>query len=754
LSDYTIQTLSIADPDLAAWLKAQLDRKKIPPGREDLARAVQEIIWGLSVEGSFGKAVARGYADLAPGTDLPQIARYFDLVKEAGENGPTLGKIMAVALVPVLKQGDPLFLDRFLNTTRTMLSKGSYTLQDPLNTLSSLLILGDDASGAAFLDLLEETFSNALTYNRSKQLSNHLSRVVLSFSRERAAWQISELRRVIETDVRLTEPFVESLGKGLDLLDREALELFVSKGLERYRQDQTLGRKFLSLESKLGIDTYLDLQRTASLFQDMPRLSRYLRARTGLSLAVRPLSILPGALRTEGGSEPLALSDGKFIYLPDEVGMFPVKEENKTFYKVLLGLEAGYYEFHTFDSDLQKFLAQHPGVNPFPAIEKNGGTAERSPRDRSDLESFFRFFPNSGLSSDLFTLFEHGRIRTLLRIFYPGFFKMALPFLEEAVRTMIKEKKGAGPLFALYTRIAIGPMPEIDSLANDPGHLIEEVADLFKEKIEQDPGVDTCAELVFCSYQKMADLTGKNAASGSALQTPFNRKPRPDLFLGSFQEYDRMARKIVHQIRQQGLTAYGSDIRKHLIAHGGTISTDEISTIVLHAQNRDRSGGGVGQRPADLSFLDLSGILGDSTGMAMLEKGGDFPIFRYHEWDTHLGDFLKDHVLVREKPITGIADDFFVRALNRHKGLVKKIRYSFELLKPEGLIILRKWLEGDEFDYRELLNFAVDKKSRHHAVRTPVYQASQKGSGCLCPASRGSLPVYGKQGGRHGQNCS
>ncbi|MCD6224150.1 MAG: VWA domain-containing protein, partial [Deltaproteobacteria bacterium] len=34
-----------------------------------------------------------------------------------------------------------------------------------------------------------------------------------------------------------------------------------------------------------------------------------------------------------------------------------------------------------------------------------------------------------------------------------------------------------------------------------------------------------------------------------------------------------------------------------------------------------------------------------------------------------------------------------------------------ELLKPESLKILRQWIEGDEFDYRALLDFAIDKKA-------------------------------------------
>jgi nitric oxide reductase activation protein len=38
------------------------------------------------------------------------------------------------------------------------------------------------------------------------------------------------------------------------------------------------------------------------------------------------------------------------------------------------------------------------------------------------------------------------------------------------------------------------------------------------------------------------------------------------------------------------------------------------------------------------------------------------------------------------------------------------VRHCFELLKPEGLKLLRRWVEGDEFDYRAMLDFAIDRK--------------------------------------------
>ena len=58
-----------------------------------------------------------------------------------------------------------------------------------------------------------------------------------------------------------------------------------------------------------------------------------------------------------------------------------------------------------------------------------------------------------------------------------------------------------------------------------------------------------------------------------------------------------------------------------------------------------------------------------------------------------------------------LSGDFYTRTLKQHQGLVQNIRYAFELLRPEGLIRLRQWVEGDEFDYRALLEFVMDKKA-------------------------------------------
>ena len=71
---------------------------------------------------------------------------------------------------------------------------------------------------------------------------------------------------------------------------------------------------------------------------------------------------------------------------------------------------------------------------------------------------------------------------------------------------------------------------------------------------------------------------------------------------------------------------------------------------------------------------------------------------RHPEWDCNVGDYLEDYVRVVDNRIQGCEGDFYSRTLERHAGLVKRIRYAFELLRPEGLAILRQWTEGDQFD--------------------------------------------------------
>ncbi len=710
-----IEQLSIADPDLAKMVQTGLMGKKELPAGDIPAFIVDDIIWALSQEISFGWTVATGYVDLAGVVDENWLKKYQGLVRKAGKSGPTLGKIMATSLVPIILHKDQVLLDHFLKTTQTMLAKGTYTLTTPLGSLSNILNSGDRKAGRAFLALMQVTFIQDLSYNQSRVLSNILPKAVDALSSKKRTWQIRELSRIIQTDFRLAEPFLDSLKKGLDLLDQKALVLFVSKGLEKFRHNRKLGKKFLALESKLGLDTFQSLQLAVSLAQVRQRLGRYLQARTGLSLAIRPLSSLSKAVFKAGTSSPTVVSDGKFIYLPDEMGIYPTKEENITLYKMFVRLEIGYYEFHTYDFDLSRAV-ERLGHNNMLSLGFSDDDFPGSNRDISDLERFFNLFPDPKLASDLFTIFEHGRIRSLFTKYYPGIIKQAFPILQKEAQRLLQEKNAIDPLFWLYMSIAL------DSVAEKPAGLkiqtesyLYDLPRAFEDKIKMDPFVETCAEFVFFSYKDMENLI-HNMAGGSrtdfGLQTPFNRRLRPDLFFLCFQKYEVMAKKLKQQLKKKGIKVYQSDLTRHLREQEGSIEEEDIKTIILMAQDQEKTEKEDKQKNSiDLSFLDLEEILEKKETDRPESMDSPYPVFRYHEWDSHFGDYLQDHVLIHEKNVPGQAGDFFLQTLKHHKGLVKKIRYSFELLKPQNLTILRKWLEGDEFDYRALLDYAIDKKA-------------------------------------------
>jgi hypothetical protein len=209
-----IKQLDMADPDLAAEVKTLLAQKAVSVSDEDLVILTEEALWGLSLEISFGRSVARGYADLIGETSSENFNRYRKLIRHFGQKGPTLGRIMAEHLVPVFKYGDHLLLNRLLQTLKIMQDKGTYTLKDPLETLSELLHQKDLDSAFAYVDLLGDTFSVNMSYVQCQNFAYTVPRAIRSFSLSRRSWQIKQLHRVIKADHRLFDPFCKAWEKG------------------------------------------------------------------------------------------------------------------------------------------------------------------------------------------------------------------------------------------------------------------------------------------------------------------------------------------------------------------------------------------------------------------------------------------------------------------------------------------------------------------------------------------------------------
>ncbi len=712
----TLKQLNLADPELFQAVKTSLEHKAVSVSKEDVVILVEETLWALSVEISFGQSVAKGYADLIGEASSENFYRYRELIRRFGHKGPTLGRIMAEHLVPVLKHGDSNFLKRFLKTLMIMESKGTYTLKDPLDELSKLLNEKDFDSACAYIDLLGDTFSGEMSYVQCQNFAYNIPRAIRSFSVSRRTWQIKQLHRVIKADHRLFDPFLLGMKKGLYLLSQDALDDFVSLTLNKLNQRFKLAAKFLSLESKLGIDTYSDMQVTVPLSEVRQQLNNYLQARTSLSISVKSLSNLPDSMCKAHGQETFVCSDGKFIYLPDEISKFFTKDENKKLYKCLTRLEAGLYEFGTFDFDLEKATEK---CLRFEGIKDQGCELNSFLNNEhiSDLKRFFLLFPVPELADDLFTTFEHGRIRLLLNWQYPGLIRQTLPVLQQEALDIIKQKEHPDAVFLLYLKIALNvTIHKYVDLDKKTAAFIKQMEKQFKTATAVDHTVETCAELVTIAFPCVDMLLNASGQPDklekiyTPMRTPFGWRVRSDLFLMSHLNFEQMAAKLNAQLASKGYKVYKSDIRRKLIANKGIISHEDIKSILLNNQNTKNKNVSKREISIDLSWLDLS-QLHSSRALTPLISDDNGPVFWYKEWDCNLNDYLSTHTRVLDKSMPEFSDDFYISTLKQHQRLVQNIRYAFELLRPEGLIRLRQWVEGDEFDYRALLDFAIDKKA-------------------------------------------
>ena len=716
-----LETLESLDPTIATSVKEVLEKADPPIKVESVGLLVEDTLWGIEREESFGRAIASGYLKLFDASKVDLLIRYRNVIREGGQRGNTVGRLLAIHFVPVLIHGGLAMVELFLTAVSAMENKGTYTLLHPLEALTELFNSGDRKSAAVFLELLLTAYSAELNYNQCQHLSRSLPKAAREFVPSKRFWQLNQLLRVLQTDVHLCDDFLSGMNNGLHLLSPTTLSKFVTSALEIAKQNSQSAQRFISLESEKGFQIFSEFQVAVSLKDMQPQLNRYLRARTGRPLSVRPSSTVSDVLpiQTEGLME--TCSDGRFIYLPDEIALFEDKNKNADLYKCLLRFEIGCYEFDTFNFDIDRLrdrylnhqlsFSRHKPSDP-------SGFFNFSARDQSDLEHFFSQFPIPELAEDLFTIFEHGRIHGLLARQYPGLIRAYLPILQREGR----HQKGL--LAALYARIALNlPFNSDLDLTDHHQRLLAKIVREFQERAHIDIWpVETSAEMVFRSYEFIAmdseiDTFFKGQTfTNHRLKVPFNRRLRPDLVMAARMATERRARNIKDLLDQKGYKVYRADIRHFLDQNNGVIDKENLASIIEKAIEKSGQA-----RPKNTSLYETYTELLRTSFFRMDQtesvSSGEtvYPMNWYREWNCHLGDYLNDHTCVRDRQVSRSKNQFYERTLDRHRGLVNQIRFSFELLKPEGLKLCRQWIEGDEFDYRALLDFIMDKK----AGRTP-----------------------------------
>lgn len=82
----------------------------------------------------------------------------------------------------------------------------------------------------------------------------------------------------------------------------------------------------------------------------------------------------------------------------------------------------------------------------------------------------------------------------------------------------------------------------------------------------------------------------------------------------------------------------------------------------------------------------------------------------YPEWGNDIGCYRINWARVLEHAAAPGGDDFYQSTLMKYAGLIKKVKREFQMLRPEGLMKLKRQVEGDEIDLDAAVEFFIDRK--------------------------------------------
>jgi len=703
-ADHPFDALTPFDPALTRALSKASQKGGLTLSADTVSDIVDTILLGYQQEIHFGEALANGYRTLLAG-GAPQAVTVFGReIRKVASRSAALGHHLATVLPSVLLTRDDSLMDTFRATLAVLLTKGDYLVKAPLEALAAISA-GSDDNGPAYLTLLQAVFDRTLSYNRCQYLGNLLPRAILKLPASRRSVQTRQMTRLVTADLNLIEPFLEGLSRGLDLLSAEALNRFVTRGLSLAGEDPHAARRFIALRSGRAQVACRSLQTAVTLDHLGARLNRYLQARTGQASRVRPLSAMHRPQETlMKGRMPAGTTDGVHLYLPDAVDRFSSRAENTRLLYAMAKFEAGLLEFGTFAFDIKRArdmgcLADLPSVPSTPSNETV-----------SDFSVFSRQFDTPRLALDLLTLFEHARVRQKMTIAYPGLVRSALPLFQDAMRVRL-----ASPLPHLldvcYGVIALDlAMPPTIQKDIAAAALVNDLTGLFSAHDPLAMRVEHCAGLVAACYGRVRKSVVNGTDAPIPWAPPYRLPLQPERLDAAGREADQQADRLRERLRACGLKSYRGDLRQLMQRTAGNPSAEDLEQLVCRPPLTTDDCAG---EPMAGQVVRLPAEIVDQTVLSgAIEDPDDVDRITWQkEWSALIGDYLHDHVRVRDRRIGGTDTAFYETILSRRDGLVSQIKNAFELLRPEGLGLLRPWIEGDDFDYRALLDVALDRKA-------------------------------------------
>ena len=693
------------DAELAEKFWHEFEQQDFRPDYEVVGQIVEVVVFWLRRHPQVGTLLVAGFSELlAKGAGL-ELKKYAAAVAAAGAITPVIAASAAEKFVKICVAKESLLYDYSCRLFRDLGPWGPYPLGQVSNGLLVLLEIDGAKVATAYAEMIIAALEQGIAEKKLIRLVEHLVTGIKGMADAKRVWQVAELRRLVKVDYRLSRAFLRGLERGLRFLKEEHLRIFVDAALEGDDQGERRSR-FLGLEAISGRELNRRLQTMAPLSLQLVSLQRYLQARGGRALAVRPLSEVP---RSPIAGEVACCTDGHKIFLSAEMEIGKDVAENKNFYRLLAGLELAFIEAQSFAFDFGCWRRLQGSDAEF----EPGSEAELPAECTfSDYYAFFTLFECPDLAEKLFNFGEFTRVRGFLERYYPGFVRRA-----EIVTGRLRAPESRAPAgerlaHYLYRALVLGELKAQNEVALEPELLI--LADAMVTAAEglqnASATVSTVADWVVEVYDRVADWFAINN-DFTSFKFPFGRRLRFDLVYLAEQEIEKKAHCWRQELAGKGIEVDKGDL-KNILRDESFKLTPELLRQLLEGSGkmRDRGGKKLDKLPSGVDLKDL--FPEDANAAAVWDQDEQVPVFWYDEWDYRLNDYLRNHVKLLEHRRIGGADNFYQEAIADHGGLIRRIRRNFELIRPEAIQILRHWPEGDAFDYDALLEYAIDRKMR------------------------------------------
>ncbi len=333
----------------------------------------------------------------------------------------------------------------------------------------------------------------------------------------------------------------------------------------------------------------------------------------------------------------------------------------------------------------------------------------------SELERFYELFPEPVLARDLTTILEDYRINARLQAEYPVLGEHIVEMNTHMVskRPSLEhfdtDKQRAVEFIA--QKLMAGTTKE--QAPETIEQILNHVLSLSQPLAYPQADVHETARIAAEVYFAIDETFHEPYEAVSPFSPPLDQS-QVDQTIGNF---GRTARKITEKLEREstdGPTANKDNRSEASDQHEYT--SEETVRKLLRALYKEK-----GITPnvveAQIDALEpttvkvyLSELETNMSAENELQREHD--TYLYPEWGSDIGDYRVNWTRVRERVLEGGANDFYFNTIEKYKGLIKRIRLEFQMLRPEGLVKLKRQFDGDDIDFDSAVQYFIDKRLR------------------------------------------